>query len=156
MSKYSKDFIDKLAEELMYAKGFDEESKKTSPLEWNLDIDDSQISLCREDVLAVLASYDRVRPIEETTVSYYFNLPPKVKTPNKVKTSAYFTIGVHKDPSISEIREWLDRVDLLGLDEDTKVIGELVLHIDIEDTFLDTAACGDCGANHYVVVNCDH
>lgn len=160
MDKYTDRLLDQLAEELMYAKGFSEETKKTSPLEWNFDEKDSQISMCREDVEAVLASFDKHRdpdtPNGGTTVSYFFSPPPPVVRKNKVQTEALVRLVLDNNPTISELREWLARVDLLDLDEATEIDGSLTLTITVKDTFIDKVVCGDCDAEGYVISECYH
>jgi hypothetical protein len=53
--------------------------------------------------------------------------------------------GTGKARYVSDVREWLKRVDRLGVPDDTEVEGTLYLSYDIDEPYTERIECGGCG-----------
>lgn len=52
--------------------------------------------------------------------------------------------------TIKDVREWLAKVDQLGLPEDTELEGAIFLNFDFEDSDISRIDCGNC------IPDCNH
>lgn len=52
--------------------------------------------------------------------------------------------------TIGDVRQWLEKVDLLKLPDSTELEGALFLNVDYEDVAFSRISCGEC------VPQCDH
>ena len=52
--------------------------------------------------------------------------------------------------TIKDVRQWLEKVDLLKLPEDTELEGAIFLSVDLKDTTVSKIGCGEC------IPDCNH
>lgn len=160
------EIIDAIAEHMMITtRGY---KKDEWPIEWDKERDDSQISMVIEDVEAVLDFLEKnygyqfgTNPLTYTATTnnvYYgsggsgyvyttttFPPTPADEDINTVQTDVDVRVRTRKSPNLSEIREFLERLELLGCDSTTEVVGALSFTKRIEDSMAYRITCGDCG-----------
>jgi hypothetical protein len=141
-----------IAEAVMRRNGWDEESKTANPIEWDITREDSQYRMVAEDTdyivntfleeLAKIESEDS----EEELTEYEFGSTEENKT-NTTSAAIFIFMdaGIGNPRYVSDVREWLKRVDRLGVPDDTEVEGTLHLSFDIDDPYTERIECGGCG-----------
>jgi hypothetical protein len=141
-----------IAEAVMRRNGWDEESKTANPIEWDITREDSQYRMVAEDTdyivntfleeLAKIESEDS----EEESTEYEFDATEEDKT-NTTSAAIFIFMdaGVGNPRYVSDVREWLKRVDRLGVPDDTEVEGTLHLSFDIDNPYTERIECGGCG-----------
>lgn len=174
MTKNKNELIDAVAEHIMLTtRGF--KSPGEYPIEWDKTIQDSQISMVIEDISYVLDflessygySFKENPPKKTHTVSYsyggtqgasgaggnYNYYPPAVPedTVDGVQTDVDIYIRTQRDPNLSQVKEFIERVELLGSEENLTVIGRLSFHTSISDSMAYQISCGDCGLDDILV-----
>jgi hypothetical protein len=87
---------------------------------------------------------------EETTEpESLFDEYGHLRRPQTNTTSAamfiFMDAGTGKARYVSDVREWLKRVDRLGVPDNTEVEGTLYLSYDIEEPYIERIECGGCG-----------
>lgn len=163
MSDLEKALVDKIAEEMMVRNGHQKPTGKHAyDLEWDLDVPDSQHSIIHDDVEWVtnqIFSFLRSEDVPEEEEQVEAHQSPAVTTSN-----AIFIFLKNPQPGIpfyvSDVREWLSRVDLAGIPDDTEVEGALYLSYDMaeeEGDFVlhDRITCAECGAEDLLVATHD-
>jgi hypothetical protein len=153
-----------ITEALMNSRGWDELSKEKNPIEWNPEVEDSQYSLLKEDVDFIVNEFmEQIGKIEESfEEDYGFEDDEEVSEPQSIfdeyghirreqtnTTSAtvfvFMDAGTGNPPYVSDVREWLARVDRLGVPNDTEIEGTLHLSFDIDEPYTERIECGGCG-----------
>jgi hypothetical protein len=153
-----------ITEALMNSRGWDELSKEKNPIEWNPEVEDSQYSLLKEDVDFIVNEFmEQLGKIEESfEEDYGFEDDEEVGEPQSIfdeyghirreqtnTTSAtvfvFMDAGTGKPRYVSDVREWLARVDRLGVPNDTEIEGTLHLSFDIDEPYTERIECGGCG-----------
>lgn len=83
--------------------------------------------------------------VRGTTTMYYY--PPTAPEPeiDGVQTDVDVRIRTRKNPNLSELGEFLERMALLGCEPTTEVVGSLSYTKRIEDSMAHRITCGDCG-----------
>ena len=171
------ELIDLIAEHMMVeTRGY---KRGEWPIEFDKTRDDSQISMVIEDVEAVLSFLEEnhgykfeTEPLTYTATTnnvyygsggavggsgyiYATTTFPPVPVPEPdiegVQTDVDIRIRTRKNPSLSELREFLERIELLGCEADTEVVGSLSFTRRLEDTMVQQISCGDCGENDIFV-----
>jgi hypothetical protein len=58
---------------------------------------------------------------------------------------------------VGDVREWLKKVDSMGIPDSTEVEGSLQLSYDFNNTDISTITCGDCGGEDILTIthHCD-
>lgn len=161
------DLIDAIAEHMMVeTRGY---KKDEWPIEFDKERDDSQISMVIEDVEAVLSYLEKnygyqfeTKPLTYTATTnnvyyggggavggsgYIYTFPPTPMEPeiDGVQTDVDVRIRTRKNPNLSELGEFLERMALLGCEPTTEVVGSLSFTKRIEDSMAHRITCGDCG-----------
>ncbi len=159
-----------ITEALMNSRGFDELSKEQTPLEWNPEVEDSQYSLLKEDVDFVVDEFleeiqkvdeDEDEDEDEHTHDHghghdhthehenIFDEYGHIKRSQTNTTSAvvfiFMDAGTGKPRYVSDVKEWLARVERLGIPDNTEIEGTLHLSVDINEPYIERIECGGCG-----------
>ena len=149
-----------IAEAIMKRNGFDEESKTSNPVEWDITREDSQYRMIAEETdyivdyfLEELAKippeYVDEQEEETTEPESLFDEYGHIRRPQTNTTSAcvfiFMDAGTGKARYVSDVREWLKRVDSLKVPDDTEVEGTLYLSYDIKEPYIERIECGGCG-----------
>ena len=156
------EIIDSIAEHIMITtRGY--KSKNDWPIEWDKERDDSQIAMVIEDVECVLKVLEdkygyRFEPTSNIFVtnsttygsgsgSAYITYPSMQPESDVdgVQTDVDIRIRTRKSPNLSEIKEFIERLELLGCEPTTEVVGSLSFTKRIEDSMAHRITCGDCG-----------
>ena len=147
--------IDRIKESITYAimqrNGWTEESKETNPLDWDPKRDDSQVSMIKEDVDFIVNAF--LGHLEDEGIEDEEEEEEEEETNT---TSAAFFIfmdaGVGNPRYVSDVREWLETVDRLGVPDDTEIEGTLHLSYDLRDNpFFERIECGGCGQKDVLI-----
>lgn len=144
-----------ITEALMNSRGWDEISKENNPIEWNPEVEDSQYSLLKEDVDFVVDEFleqlQKVTDDEEEAVEEpedMFDAYGHIKRDQTLTTSAsvfiFMDAGTGNPRYVSDVREWLEKVDRLGVSNDTEIEGTLHLSYDIDNPYIERIECGGC------------
>lgn len=155
-----------ITEALMNSRGWDELSKEKNPIEWNPEIEDSQYSLIKEDVdfvvdefMVQLATFEEEE--EEEEPEDMFDAYGHIRRDQTLTTSAsvfiFMDAGTGNPRYVSDVRAWLERVDRLGVPNDTEIEGTLHLSYDIDDPYIERIECGGCGSKDvlFTVHSCE-
>ena len=147
-----------ITEALMNSRGFDELSKEQNPLEWNPEVEDSQYSLLKEDVDFVVDEFlEEIEKAEDEIHGHdhthehenIFDEYGHIKRTQTNTTSAvvfiFMDAGTGKPRYVSDVKEWLARVERLGVPDNTEIEGTLHLSVDINEPFIERIECGGCG-----------
>ena len=163
-----------ITEALMNSRGFDELSKEQNPLEWNPEVEDSQYSLLKEDVDFVVDEFlEEIHKVEEDPIEdedeyedehthdhghghdhtheheNIFDEYGHIKRTQTNTSSAvvfiFMDAGTGKPRYVSDVKEWLARVERLGVPDNTEVEGTLHLSVDINEPYIERIECGGCG-----------
>jgi hypothetical protein len=152
--------IDRMKESIIYAmmqkNGWTEESKQTNPLDWDPERDDSQISMIKEDVNFILDSFlehletesddeEELEEEDESIFDEYGHLRRKQTNTTSASIFVFMDAGTGVPRYVSDVREWLARVDRLGVPNDTEIEGSLYLSFDIDEPYTERIECGGCG-----------
>jgi hypothetical protein len=150
--------IDRMKEAITYAmmqrNGWTEESKETNPLDWDPNRDDSQVSMIKQDVNFILDSFlehletesDEEEEIEEESMfDEYGHLRRKQTNTTSASIFVFMDAGTGNPRYVSDVREWLARVDRLGVPNDTEIEGSLYLSFDVDEPYTERIECGGCG-----------
>jgi hypothetical protein len=159
------DLLHHLAEALMEAHGYTEETKESSPLEWNPDIKDSQYSMLYEDAETLLDEYKTLSALSElismtgslgqypetrwdetTQAGHTVPEMPRVDT----YVSIYHTLN-GPSPTFGELREWMEKAQIMGATDDTVVNGYLALTMDVENAFVQKIEGTEYEVEHYSI-----
>lgn len=167
------ELIDLIAEHLMITtRGY--KSKGDWPIEWDKERDDSQIAMVIEDVDAILTFLEKdygynFSPKTLTSTNsyvfggsggggfstgstiYYSPATPVEPEIDGVQTDVDIRIRTRKSPNLSEIKEFIERLELLGCDPTTEVVGSLSFTKRIEDSMASRITCGDCGEDDVIL-----
>jgi hypothetical protein len=137
-----------ITEALMNSRGWDELSKQRNSVEWDPSREDSQYTLIKEDVDFVIDEF--VEHIEELEISHeeldYDE--PEIATETVTSSACMFIFmdaGIGNPRYISDVREWLSRVDELGVPDDTEIEGTLHMSYDIVEPIIERIECIECG-----------
>lgn len=139
---------------MMQRNGWTEESKETNPLDWDTNRDDSQVSMIKEDVNFILDSFlehletesDEEEEIEEESMfDEYGHLRRKQTNTTSASIFVFMDAGTGNPRYVSDVREWLARVDRLGVPNDTEIEGSLYLSFDVDEPYTERIECGGCG-----------
>lgn len=161
MRDFQKELVDKIAEEVLIARDYPKPTGKHGyDYEWDPTKEDSQYSMVREDVDYVTKRvFDFLRddtPEEDEEVVESYG-SPAVST-----TNAIFIFVKNPEPGVpfyvKDVREWLNRVDMADIPDDTEVEGGLYLSYDLSQeegdlVHIDRIECGDCGAKDILITN---
>jgi hypothetical protein len=145
-----------IAEAVMRRNGWDEESKTANPIEWDITREDSQYRMVAEEtdyiVDAFLEELAKVESEDDEETEYEFGVLDEyghIKRDETNTTSAaifiFMDAGTGNPRYVSDVREWLKRVDRLGVPDDTEVEGTLHLSFDIDNPYTERIECGGCG-----------
>lgn len=152
--------IDRMKESIIYAmmqkNGWTEESKQTNPLDWDPERDDSQISMIKEDVNFILDSFlehletesddeEELEEEDESIFDEYGHLRRRQTNTTSASIFVFMDAGTGVPRYVSDVREWLARVDRLGVPNDTEIEGSLYLSFDIDEPYTERIECGGCG-----------
>jgi hypothetical protein len=155
-----------ITEALMNSRGFDELSKEQNPVEWDSTRDDSQYSLLKEDVEFVVDEFlEEIEKAEDEIHGHghghghdhthenenenIFDEYGHIKRTQTNTTSAvvfiFMDAGTGKPRYVSDVKEWLARVERLGIPDNTEIEGTLHLSVDITEPYIERIECGGCG-----------
>lgn len=167
------ELIDQIAECLMTTtRGY--KGRDDWPSEWDKSTKDSQISMVIEDIEVVLdflekkhgykvganANYQLGAVGSTTYVSsgfggagnvYYY--PPTTPSPEieGVQTDVEIRVRTRNSPTISEVREFLDRLEIMGCEPTTELVGSISFTKRIADSLTYSITCGDCGEDDTLI-----
>jgi hypothetical protein len=152
-----------LTETLMEAHGFSRD--ETTPLEWNPDIKDSQYAMLYEDAETLLEEYKTVSAISEligmtgglgqypetrwdetTQAGHTVPAMPTVDT----YVSIYHTLN-NPSPTFGELREWMEKAQIMGATDETVLSGYLSLTMDVENAFVQKIEGTEYEVEHYSI-----
>lgn len=150
-----------IAKQIMLDRGWKEDE---SPIEWDLNREDSQFTLVLEETdeivdkfLAHLATIedgqvnlnDEVEEDEDDDDDYspfdeYGHL--KRDKTNTISSALFIFMdaGTGNPRYVSDVREWLKRVDTAGIPDDTEVEGSLHLSYDVDLSNAEKIECLEC------------
>ena len=152
-----------IAQSMMRRNGWTEESKTTNPLDWDPNSEDSQYAMVVEETNYIIDTfleelsgfeieedeYEFEEDEETTEPESLFDEYGHLRRPQTNTTSAamfiFMDAGTGKARYVSDVREWLKRVDRLGVPDNTEVEGTLYLSYDIEEPYIERIECGGCG-----------
>lgn len=170
-----------LAVILMAEAGLNEADKEASPIEWDLDTKDSQLSLAYEVAELIYDEIVKLTGEPESLVGglgnyttfvtpsptfggglipptpYWWPYPIPTEDPEDVTTVngpdptvhtfVNITHRLSDNPTLGEVREWVEKAQLLGLSDDEHVTGYLHTNISLFDVLVeynpDTAGAGE-------------
>lgn len=154
-----------IAEHMMLeTRGFTK--KNDFPLEWDTTHESSQISLVIDDINEILTfleknygyTFDYARKRSSTgtvhTTTTTYAPPPVIPSfdePNGVDVDVSVNIRTRHNPSLSEIKEFLHKADLIGANLEQRVTGHLLLSTLLPDTVAYQIECGDCGEQDLII-----
>jgi hypothetical protein len=164
---------DEVAKALMNAHGWNPEENKYATAEWDPNNPESQFSMMREDaeiaVDVLLDTIDKLAVEEEEGLTEYvfgpiddeddedeepkeqslfdeYGHPRRDDTVTTTNTTFIFMdAGTGKARYVSDVREWLKRVDTAGIPDDTEIEGTLHLSYDVEAHNSERIECMECG-----------
>jgi hypothetical protein len=152
-----------IAQSMMRRNGWTEESKTTNPLDWDPNSEDSQYAMVVDETNYIIDTfleelsgfeleedeYEFEKDEETTEPESLFDEYGHIRRPQTNTTSAaifvFMDAGTGKARYVSDVREWLKRVDRLGVPDNTEVEGTLYLSYDIEEPYIERIECGGCG-----------
>jgi hypothetical protein len=152
-----------IAQSMMRRNGWTEESKTTNPLDWDPNSEDSQYAMVVDETNYIIDTfleelsgfeleedeYEFEEDEETTEPESLFDEYGHLRRPQTNTTSAamfiFMDAGTGKARYVSDVREWLKRVDRLGVPDNTEVEGTLYLSYDIEEPYIERIECGGCG-----------
>jgi hypothetical protein len=149
-----------IADAIMKRNGWDEESKTANPIEWDITREDSQYRMVAEETdyivdafLEELAKlppeYEEEQEEETTEPESIFDSYGNIKREKTLTTSAsifiFMDAGTGNPRYVGDVREWLKKVDMLKIPDDTEIEGSLYLDYDIKDPYIERIECGGCG-----------
>jgi hypothetical protein len=152
-----------IAQSMMRRNGWTEESKTTNPLDWDPNSEDSQYAMVVDETNYIIDTfleelsgfeleedeYEFEEDEETTEPESLFDQYGHIRRPQTNTTSAaifvFMDAGTGKARYVSDVREWLKRVDRLGVPDNTEVEGTLYLSYDIEEPYIERIECGGCG-----------
>lgn len=159
------ELLQHLAESLMEAHGFGQETKETTPIEWNLDVKDSQYSMLYEDAETLLDEYQTISKLsnllsmtgglgqypetrwdETTQAGHTVPEMPRVDT----YVSIYHTLN-GPSPTLGELREWVEKAQIMGATDETIINGYLSLIMDVENAFVQKVDGTEYEVEHYSI-----
>lgn len=165
------ELVDSLTTKMMVTNGYE---KGDFPTEWNPDIKDSQFSILRDMVDTIVGgTLDYIRnyddePTEESPQEDDLLAPLPRDKWNKhllglnegpVASHANFFIFMDGGPghphTVKDVKEWLRRVEELGIPDTEEVEGTLHLSYDFDSTEVDLIECGDC-YQHDIITTTHH
>ena len=150
-----------IAESIMNRNGWDEESKTSNPIEWDITRKDSQYRMVAEETDYIIDSFleelAKIPPEymdeqeEETTEpESLFDEYGNIKREKTLTTSAsifiFMDAGTGNPRYVGDVRDWLKKVDMLKVPDDTEIEGSLYLDYDIQDPYIERLECGGCGS----------
>lgn len=162
----AKEIIDTLTRQLMLGNGYQEDEDQ---IEWDPNRSDSQYSISRDMVeFVVNGTIEAIKnfpddPSDSTSEQDDEDFESKVKIEidqygkhlmglqkGAVRQHANFFIFLsNPEPGVpirvSDVREWLTRVEELGISDDREVEGNLYLDYDFDSTDVEKIECGECG-----------
>ena len=174
------DLKENLALQMMRDGGFDPENRGESPLEWDLDREDSQYSICKDIasdhvdfILTQIMSFPTQEAEEEANNGDFLEFgfeDEKEKTSfldehgnirrEKTNTTSaclfiFMDAGGGNPIYVKDVRQWLANVDAAGIPDNTEIEGQLYLDYDIKGP-IETIECGECGRKDIIVSNHEH
>jgi hypothetical protein len=166
-----------ITEALMNSRGWDELSREKSPIEWDPNRNDSQYSLVKEDVNFVVDEFvEQLAKLEEEELQeeYVFEDDEEEEEPqsfldeyghirrNQTNTTSasifiFMDAGTGNPRYVSDVKEWLEKVDRLGVPDDTEIEGTLHLDFDLDEPYIERIECGGCGSKDvlFTVHSCE-
>jgi hypothetical protein len=152
-----------IAQSMMRRNGWTEESKTTNPLDWDPNSEDSQYAMVVDETNYIIDTfleelsgfeleedeYEFEEDEETTEPESLFDEYGHLRRPQTNTTSAamfiFMDAGTGKARYVSDVREWLKRVDSLKVPDNTEIEGTLYLSYDIEEPYIERIECGGCG-----------
>jgi len=161
-----------IANSIMTRNGWTEESKTTNPHDWDPNSKDSQYAMVieetnyivdtfLEELSEISPEYEDEEEEETTEPESLFDEYGHIRRPQTNTTSAavfiFMDAGTGKARYVSDVREWLNRVDRLKVPDDTEIEGTLYLSYDIEEPYIERIECGGCGTKDvlFTVHSCE-
>lgn len=155
--------IDKLSRQMMLNNGYNETD---NPVEWDLNIEDSQHAIVREmvgfvvtntieEINAAMPEEEESDEASDTSSEQQIHVDQYGKHHMELDKGAvrqhanFFIFLSNPEPGIpilvSDVREWLARVEALGIPDSREVEGSLYLDYDFDSTVVEKIECGECG-----------
>jgi hypothetical protein len=155
-----------IAEAIMKRNGWDEESKTSNPIEWDITREDSQYRMVAEETDYIVDAFLRelaeveVDDEEDSTEHEHghdhehknesiFDEYGHIRRSQTNTTTAtifiFMDAGTGKPRYVSDVREWLAKVDRLGVPDDAEIEGTLYLSVEINEPYTERIECGGCG-----------
>jgi hypothetical protein len=145
-----------IAESIMQRNGWTEQTKTENPLEWDLTRNDSQYSMVVEETNYIVdafleelenteAGIEEEMEEEESIFDEYGHLRRKQTNTTTASIFIFMDAGTGVPRYVSDVREWLARVDRLGVPNDTEIEGSLYLSFDVDEPYTERIECGGCG-----------
>lgn len=148
-----------IAESIMQRNGWTEQTKTENPIEWDLSRNDSQYSMVVEETNYVIDAFlqeladttedteeDEEEEMEEESMfDEYGHLRREQTNTTSATVFIFMDAGTGNPRYVSDVREWLARVDRLGVSNDTEIEGSLYLSLDIDEPYTERIECGGCG-----------
>jgi hypothetical protein len=82
---------------------------------------------------------------EESMFDEYGHLRREQTNTTSATVFIFMDAGTGNPRYVSDVREWLARVDRLGVSNDTEIEGSLYLSLDIDEPYTERIECGGCG-----------
>lgn len=177
------ELINKIARKILELHGYPEPPPGTYDLEWDLGVEDSQLSIVYEDVSNVFSliyeygcevgKAGSVSAPSHATYTYNFSQPPLYKLdedrsnltfssnsvrsllPKGLSASTKIRISLGTDSNLSDLKSFVEKLEVLEVSDDTE-IESLVYEIQISDCDVERISCGECGYDDYLVRPPDH
>lgn len=149
-----------IAESIMQRNGWTEQTKTENSIEWDLSRNDSQYSMVVEETNYVIDAFlqeladttedteeeDEEEEMEEESMfDEYGHLRREQTNTTSATVFIFMDAGTGNPRYVSDVREWLARVDRLGVSNDTEIEGSLYLSLDIDEPYTERIECGGCG-----------
>lgn len=148
----------RITEEMMAERGW---KREDNPLEFEIDNPDSQMNMIHEDTDFIVDSLlKHLSSIEDPNVSFedeveeeeeeslfdeYGHLKRKQTNTTTSALFIFMDAGTGKPRYVSDVREWLKRIDTAGIPDDTEVEGFLHLSYDLDLQNAEKMECLECG-----------
>ena len=133
------EMIDSIAEHVMInTRGY--KGRHEWPNEWDKTCEDSQISMVIEDIEEILLHL-------EGKFNYTF---PK-EGDQGVTTNTTVTVSTKENPSINDIKNFIERLEEIKVDETTFISGSLKIQLTFDNSGAYAISCGDCGEEDVLV-----
>ena len=147
-----------LALQMMRDGGFDPDNREDSPLEWDLNTEDSQYSIAKDiadehvdfilkELMSISVDEDEDEDEDE---EYVVGIRREKTNTTSACLFIFMDAGDGNPRYVRDVRQWLANVDAAGIPDDTEIDGQLYLDYDIRGNIA-TLKCEECGEGHTVV-----